>query len=401
MPEEITNESVQEKIDRGEDLTAAENKFVMGGPAVVGDEQDPDGSKKEEEYEDIDPDKEDKDDKDKDKKEDTPSSEKKDEKDKDKKEDTSASQKKDEGADTDTGKDKAGVRKEDAKPEDTRTLAEKIKEEIDKPDGQENLTDYSAREKGLFFELRATRKRAQKAEEDLDVAQFETKKKAKTAETAKIKTDADKEAEKAEEKLKAILEGEEDWVSKKDLKEILALIKPKAAEKVDTTEIEAVNRKAFTRQAEMNARDIIEIRREKDKDIPDYDEVLKYAPEIIEGNDAYGKKIAEAMVKGKNPAMVIYDLIRKDEKFKTLHTKGTKKEDAKPEDKSKEGKQTLDKINKNLKKAVTSGTQGGGGGDDITDSKGNKYTLMQLIKMPSSEFRKVPKEVRKKFLEQG
>jgi hypothetical protein len=147
----ITKESVEKKLADGETLTPEETKFVMNspneGPGVgmsnKADDDAPDIP--ESEHEDIDPEKKGekgKEGKDKD----APAKTGDDGADTDKSgKDTSAS-KDDKPAKSDTGKDKEP---EPKKPEPSaETVKEKIESELAKPEGQEDLTDFSDREKG-------------------------------------------------------------------------------------------------------------------------------------------------------------------------------------------------------------------------------------------------------------
>ena len=51
--------------------------------------------------------------------------------------------------------------------------SEKIKKELEKPEGFEDLSSFTPRERGLFFESRRQKRRAQNAELELDTFRFE------------------------------------------------------------------------------------------------------------------------------------------------------------------------------------------------------------------------------------
>jgi hypothetical protein len=170
----------------------------------------------------------------------------------------------------------------------------------------------------------------------------------------------------------------------------------------DTEEVLAAQRRSFVRMTETSARDQINSRRTKGEDLPDYDKTLALGPDIIEGNEAYIKEIERASNRNENLAVFIYDLIRKDPKFSALYGTPAKKEEKPPaDDKDKEaaGKKTLEKINKNEDKASQSGKKGGGGAGSGTDTEFGGYTLQQLANMSTMEFRKVPRDIREKFLQ--
>ncbi len=412
-------QAIQEKLNRGETLTAQETKDVMSMPNVddgaggavplsaeeekeletgeeisstSANEEESSASAKSEESSSTTSD------------ESAASGEKKGE------EESSASAKSDESSSSaESGKTESSSSAESKKP-DNESLVDKLEKELSKPEGQEDLTTYSERERGLFYALRQQRKRAQGAEADRDTEKFKNIKAANLLKEKTAQEDKEKKTSEVETEIKKILEGEDEFISKKDLARLVELIR-KPAEKTDTglnDEDRARERHAFTVRAETNAKSIVDARRKSEPTLPDYNDVLeKCGPVIIEGNEAYENQIAEAVRKGENPALLCYELIIKDPSFVTLYKPGTaaKKEEKTAEEKAKEkkaaeGKENLSKINKNLDKTNTSGTKGGSGGATIKDSKGNEYTLMQLYNMSSSEFRKVPREVREKFLEQ-
>jgi len=363
--EEITEKAVQEKLDKGETLTKEESAFVMSSPpegvAEAIDTEPEDKEPGEEVDIDADPG--------------------------EKKGKETAEAKIEKKADTEA-KEKPSETPEPVveKKPDEGTLHSKVEGELDKPDGQEDLTGFSEREKGLFYEMKKSRKRAQKAEEDRDALVFEKIKAAKLAQERKPEPVAEPEEDPFGKDVDP-----EDFPTIGKLKEISAKMAEKEAEATKARE-----RHLTVRVSEMNARQMIEVRKENGKDAPDYDEVLELAPVIIEGNPDYEKVIYEAYVKGKNAALITYDLIRKDPRFNSLFKPSATETPAKVEtkpDNSDAGKKTLDKINANEAKPKTSGASGAGGGGG-----GEEYTVDQLLRMTPGQFRKVPKAVRDKFL---
>jgi len=380
--EQVTEQGIQEQLNTGAELTKEETAFVMStppdGPIPAADDSD----------EEVDfSEAEDVGEKPSEKKQASGTKDEDAEKPGEKKGDEPAEAEK--KADTE-GKEKTteepAPEKKDEKTVEEGTLHGKIERELDKPDGQEDLGDFSSREKGLFYEMKKARQRAQKAEEDRDALMFEK------VREAKMKQEKPKEEAKPEEDDEDLFGKDadpEDFPTIGKLREI----SKKANEK--QTEANKARARAITlRLSEIGARDIVEARREMGKDAPDYDEVMGLAPVIIEGNEEYKQKIAEAYHKGKNSALVMYDLIRRDQKFNALF-KPTKEAPKPPEKKeaSEEGKKTLEKINANEKKPRTSGTSGAGGGPGDTE-----YTVEQLLNMTPEQFRKVPRDVRQKFL---
>ncbi len=382
---EITKEAVEEKLAKGENLTKEETEFVMSYPNPEGGNTSGDQELSDEE---LGLENEDK-----------ATSGKKDEAAK------PASDKKEAGdANTDEAKKKAEKEKADAdakaaeaaaaekkKKEAEEGIFQKVEKELAKPEGQEDLTDLSEREKGLYYALKAERKKRQTAEEDRDAALFVN---VKTKKAAEAKAAAVKEEAESEVDIK--LEGEdEDFITVKEAKKIVDALKKKSKAKTDTGDVDEVakeNRETALRIAEMSARDVVEARvAGGQKDLPDYDTTMKIGEMIVESNPEYQKEIYKAYRQGRNPALVTYDLVRKDPKFATLYGK---KDEAKPaDDKAKTGKENLKKIEENLIKPKTSGAQGGGSAETLEG-----YTLEGLLKMSISEFRKVPKHIREKFL---
>jgi len=375
---EITEAGVQEKLNKGEALSKDETAFVMSGPpegTAAPVDTDP-GKPEADEPDDVIIDDE------------KPSSGKKDEDaekpGEDKGDETAEAEKK-----ADDGKKAEASEKpepEAPKKTDEGTLHGKIEKELDKADGSEDLEGFSEREKGLFYEMKKSRKRAQKAEEDRDALMFERIKEAKLKQEGK----PEKPAEEEEEPLFGKDADPEDFPTVGKLREITKTMNEREA-----AARRARDRQMTVRVSEMNARNIVDFRKEAGKDAPDYDEVMELASVIVEGNPEYEKKIWDAFVKGKNAAMLTYDLIRSDPKFTSLFkpSQGEVKKDAPKTDTAEEGKKTLEKINANNSKPKTSGSGGAGGG-----ASGEEYTIEQLLRMTPGQFRKVPKTVRDKFL---
>ena len=378
----VDEKVVEQKIANKEALTPEETQFVMGYPNEEGgntvsnnEEEEVDFS----EAEDVDADK----DKTSEKKDDTPPAGE------EKVGDAKTGEAKTEPEKTED-KAKTAEAEESDKPKEEAEegIFQKVNKELDKPEGQEDLSDLTEREKGLYYALKSERKKRQKAEEDRDEVMFRDVKARKQAEA---KATVEKETP-PEPEIDLEFEGEDDeFMTVADARKLAAAIKKgKTAE--PTGEVEAVaaeNRTHTLRMAEMLARDVIEARvTAGHTELPDYDTTMKIATMIVEANPEYQKEIYQAYKDGRNPALVTYDLTRKDSKFATLY--GKKVEDGK---KAVDGKETLKKIEENEGKPKTSGAKGGGSAGDLEG-----YTLQQLLDMSPSEFRKVPKAVREKFL---
>lgn len=389
---EITKEAVQGKLDKGEKLTPEETKFVMSLPPD-GVEPAPENTDEDDPFKDIE---------DEGKEEEGKEKEEKGEEEGKEKETPEGDEDKEEAEPGKAAKEKPEEKKSEAKPgeaeppkkeeekkPDEETFHAKVERTLDLPDYKINLDGYSDREKGLFWELRKERKARQKAEEERDAERFDKIKKQKLEEL--------KAKEKAEEEEEKPSEDDEEFITKGEAKK-----REKARKEAEALDRAAQARAVIIRTSDIAAHSIIESRRAKGEDLPDYDKVMELGPVIIEGNEEYGKAIQAVWNKGGNAALTCYDLIRKDPRFKSLYNpEAPAKAAEKPkEEKPKEtpaekGKETLKKIDENSKKVKTSGAHGGGG-----EAQGDygEYSFDQLLNMSTSEFRKVPKKIREKFL---
>jgi len=411
----IDEKVVEQKIAAGEELTKEEQEFVMGYPNVEeGDAVEDETAEGEETYEEI---------------EEETKGEKKEEEEKteeEKAKEAADAKKKAEDQAAEEAKAAEAKKAEDAKKAEKaggKSLKDKVEEEMAKPDSQVDLEGFSEKEVGLFWEMRAERKKRQAAQEELDGMKFQRIKEQKAQEeAAKVK----KAEEEGKGELDKLLEGDDDdFISKKDLKKVLEKItaKPKADGSGDRAELEARQRRAFVEVAEAGARERVAIRKEKGEFAPDYFEVMALADEIVTSNKEYEETILGAVKAKKNPALVTYDIIIKDPRFKTLFkgdigkkTEETAEKKAELTERAKkvglaetatekeiiakeEALKKAGKFVENANKPKTSGSEGGGGGGStFKDSEGKEYSLMELSKMSTSQFRKVSKDVRDWFL---
>jgi len=369
----VDEKVVEEKVAKGEELTKEEQEFVMGG-APDANADDADLGVDEKDIED-----EDKGGKNKvpggpedagktggpEKKEETP--EEKEAREQKEKEDADAKAK----ADADAAAAKKAA--EDKEKEKEPDMA-KIEAEAAKADGQEDIKDFSPREKGLFYGMRKAIRRAQKAEEERDAVLF-----------VKIKDDMAKKNKK---------EPEED----PDPDAFITKADQKKRDEAAALETEARDRQIVVVLSEADARSRIAARRIEDKELPDFDKVMEIGEEIIKTNEDYKKKIFLAYKTGKNPALTMYDLVRNDPAFAEKYGKpaAVKKEEKPPEAAKKPDIATADKINANEVKAKTTGAAGAGGAYKVGDKE---YTLTEISAMSPRQFSKLPKAVREKFLQ--
>jgi hypothetical protein len=263
---------------------------------------------------------------------------------------------------------------------------DKVHQELEKPVGQEDLSGFSRNEKGLFWEMKRERQARQKAEEERDVLRLD---KLRREQTPK------------EEKETPIPEVPDDeFVSGKQLKEIIKSIKTEKKPESQTAPA-AMNGmlKQYNAMCEQVAK----------TQYDDYEEVIEAANDILLKNPAYKQQLLNAYQTGDNPAIIAYHLTKGDPAFdKALVTARArlearnpkKKEPAKEEPKKEpepkkvdEAKEKEKKIEENSNKAKTSGSFGGGetGGEP-------GLTLEELRSMSDDEFRKIPKAKRDKIL---
>jgi hypothetical protein len=263
---------------------------------------------------------------------------------------------------------------------------EKLEKELSKPDGEEDLTNFSQREKGLFWELRRERRARQLLEEENSLLQQQQ---LQATLSKKDKTTDSQPKEEAE-----ALPPERDPDDFVTFKDIQSMTSGKGKGKTESGEADFF-KSNFLRACE-------EVARTK---FPDYDEVIECSPEIIQNGKhktLYASKIQEAVIKGQNPALVAYEIIKKDPDFKNtidiararIKALGIKLPEKKEEVVVDKGKKVEEKVEENLSKVTTSGHHSGG--VDKIDAK--ELTLEQLSSMSQSDFRKIPKSKREYYL---
>lgn len=265
----------------------------------------------------------------------------------------------------------AGAEKEEGEEEPTpeaektgepdRKKVEEALEEGKAP----SMEGWSQREIGLYYDLRRERRRAQEAEKTTDVLRFEAARK-KAAEEAEDKEE--------EEELKP-----EDFVPVKVMRQtITEAVAPFAKE----------NMNLRARLDETQAR--MDPARGNDLDL-----VMTIGKSIIAETPEYQQDICDAVREGENVAIVIYDLIKSDERFESRLAEFQKLHPPKVNGKapSKEAADKAERIKANAKKPVTSGAVSGGGGD----AKVGK-TPADYQKMTPQEFGRLPKAERDRIL---
>lgn len=349
---EITNDSIAAKVTKGETLTEKEREFIKGNPNLE------DGAEEVTEENDDDLGEE------------TPE---------DKKEEAPAATKDAAKAAPEPTKKPGEQKKETSAPttEDRRKL---IEAELDKPLDQQELSGFSESEIGTFVDLKKERSKNKRLQEENDALKFE-----------KVKKKLEPEEEPEEEDPAAKI-GDEDIVTGKQLKELLAR-KPKATKKGDD-------------QAPLITPDIVKAHEVtadaalKAKGINDYAEVSQWVQFALYDDPEAANVVRETAKNGGNVALECYRLVKGSKKWpqikaaiETQRTAGKKEEPAKKEEAPPaENVERADRIKKNTEKVSTTGA-GGGAGDES-----GEYTAKDIQAMSTEEFGKLPRETRTKIL---
>ena len=359
--------AIQAKLDAGEELTEKELKDVASMPVDLDaggnysdSDYDPDAKPDEEETPDAEPKKGDvaPEDENPDDKSDAP---------KDKKEEGEP-EGEDEDPEKDPKKEPEKEPEEDPGKKDSLDM-KKINEELAKPDGDEDLTGYNQREVGLFYEMRKQRRRAQTAEEERDVFKFRDIQRQQAEKQTEEKKEEEEDPFKDRE--------DDDILSVKDAKTLMAKMKSTQPDPADAQAASQVYFQPYIKACEREAKAKYE----------DFDAVIEVAGVLIKNNEDYQKQIAKSMGEGGNVAVTMYHLAKNDPAYDSEIAKIQARTPQK-----KPGTSPEEKIKKNLKKPNTSSSHGGGGVPDAMP------TLEQFVKMSDEDFAKVPKAEREKML---
>jgi hypothetical protein len=305
------------------------------------------------------------------------------------------------GEKEDAGKKESSDKKESEPPKDDKKKGEetakvetpkaedwgeKSENELKKPEGEEDLTNFSPREKGLFYELRQQRRRAQRAETEARAAEFHLfqERKAKAA-SAKEPTDDD---------FNKLFEGkeEDDLLTVGEAKKVLEMARRQPAQLDKATRQELVSLK-FERNLEKTA-----------VKYPDAPKVVGLLDTLLDNDEPYSKLAQEEVIatyqRGGNFVQVIYNFIKGHPKFPEYEAKLTGSDGAKADSSAakdpdaEEKKERARKLAENQSKEKSTG--GAGGGDS---PKAGEYTEQELRDMTPAQWAKLPAKTRKKLLE--
>lgn len=346
MTDEPNTATLEEKIASGAELTEAEKAEVMGAPADTpvkedaedteqdtGEEETPNtGLKKEEESE----------------------AEEKTE-DEEKPED-SPSEKTDE---PDTS---------DKKSETDEDFKKRLDTELDKDPGDENLDDFTPRERAYFFEVRRERRKRQEKQRELDLLKFKDLQK-QAQETEKA-DEADAEEDPFKER------DDDEFMTISDVKKILAKQTPKKP----TEENKLIERhqqvilENWMLEGQLKCGD-------------DFRDVVSMAETILAGDKDADEEIRTVASSGKNAAITAYNLIKASPKYEEIRKKRASKEAE-----AKSNEERADRIEKNSKKPKTTGHGGGGA------IPPGEYTFDEIVNMSDEDYAKLSPKKREKIL---
>ena len=390
---EITVETVNAKLEKGEKLTSEETQFVMSLPPENASAGNKAAVAKEEEIiwpEEAEGEK-------------TPEGKETEEKvaaDK-KKTELSERAKKVNLPETATEEEIIAAEKKPA-TEDPKLDIERLETELAKPEGQENLEGLTKREAAYFWQMRRDRRARQKAEEDRDAVLFREMQRKNEEEASKKPKEEAVEDPLAELKKR----DQDDFMTVSDvvatLEKALKATKAPAKKEAEAPTVNPVQLKYLElcdNEARINHPE-------------DYDAVMELAPEIVNTNESYVKEVIKAIANKENPAERTYQLIKSDPEFSKLFpavkikVEARKAAQKKPEaktpaeiQKEKEAQAAQEALEKNKDKTKTTGHAGGEGGGAEDTGKIDGYSIEDIFNMSDMQFARLPKKTREKFLQ--
>lgn len=283
---------------------------------------------------------------------------------------------------------------------------EQLLQKEEKDVTEQDLEKYTKREKAYYYQMRRDRKARQDAEAARDAALFNL---------AKLKKDG---------KLPEEGKPEDGKDGKPPVEEEDPLKDREPTDFITIADLRALREKAIKNRRSGGGsilqapvvQSFLKICDEKAAaEHADYEEVLELTEEIIKTNPDYQKQVVDALIKGENPALKTYELIKADPEFAKLYpaaqvrvkARKAKNPDKKNEEapaaktktpeelkKEKEAQAAEDKLKENENKPKTSGHAEGK--DKI---EGTDLTIEQIAAMSDREFSKLPKKVRERYLQ--
>ena len=273
---------------------------------------------------------------------------------------------------------------------------EKVSEVVDVDnltDEQEHeaLSGFNKNEKALYFKQKNEKRKRQEAQADRDYYKMQTQAREKEllelrTKLAKQSVDRDLDLDDEEE---SDLPEEEKPLTKKDLLEI--------------EEAKARNQKLFQSaqdRVDFQEREALQTTFDGDEEL--YNKVKQLGQEIIAKEvEQYGddgvfslKLLSEAKREDGNVVDVVLKCARThDDYYKIVNEHKKSKSETKPA----EGSEDIEKIKKNTKKRTSSAALGGSGTKKTITSY-DDMSYSEFANLPHSEYIKVPKPIRDKFL---
>ena len=243
-----------------------------------------------------------------------------------------AEQKEDKDTVSEDGSPKADTAKAEEKAEEVKdsipdeSFQDRLNSELSKPDGAEDLKGFSFKQKGVFYEAKKQRVRAQNAERELKKLQDDFKKQQELIEELR----SGKE-----------IEGAEDFITKGDVKKEIE------STKEQTLTESAEKMKAL--QQEMNRLKISNFTQElSSRGYDDVKEVLDNAEAILSDDPDAMALIKSAAANGQNFVAVSYEQVKLSPKWAEIQAK---KQASKNTVEVTENKKRAERIKENATKA--------------------------------------------------
>lgn len=246
-------------------------------------------------------------------------------------------------------------------------LEKRLEKELEKPYGEEDLSDYTPRERAFFYEMRRERRKRQEKQEEFDLFRFKH-----LQERAKEPA-PEKEPEAKKEPKKDPFEGkdEDEFLTVGDVKKILNENQPKPGTKNEEKLVQ-VNQNLMMRNWFLEG----QMRHD------DFLDVVNSAPEVLEGDKDAAQEIMETARRGGNPALTTYNLVKASSKYKG----------EKPEAERDVHQDRAKRIETNAKKPRTTGGSGSG------SVPAGEYTYEELVSMSDDDFTRISPDKREKLL---
>lgn len=256
-----------------------------------------------------------------------------------------------------------------------------LEKELEKPEGYEDLSSYTTKEIGLFYDLRRQRARARKAEEENESLKFERMQR-QLKEKEQQKAPA---PEKVEAPDKDPFEGRDgsDVLTVEEARELYKTLKAKPEAPKQPQENKALT-ELYIRTQKTEARITL-----KEKNIHDFDDVVNFAEDAL-GTDQEAKDyLLQVHERGGNVALATYNLVKASNKWPEIE-KSIRV--ARGNNIPQDNLRRAEKLEENEKKVKTTGP---GGGAPPTD----EYTVEEIRGMSVEDFAALPKKKRALIME--